>query len=311
MSGIAVQGLHKEFDGTPVLTDVGLDVPEGHCLVLLGPSGCGKTTTLRCIAGLETPSSGEIALKDRCVFSSTAGVEVPAKDRRIGFVFQSLALYPHMSVFQNVAFRLNVQHVPRPAVRERVMDALRMVDLEGFEDRSPRELSGGQRQRVALARSIVNRPETLLCDEPLSALDPPLRASLRTELLALHRRAGSTMIYVTHDQSEAMLLADHIAVMAKGRILQVGTPSEIYSRPATLGVAELTGEIRPNLIAGEVHKAEDRTLLVPAADPWLFIRLPDGCRRLAGEPVAFNVRRRTSRSFRSRLRTRVTPECWP
>ncbi len=290
MGGVSVTGLWKDFGGTPVLKDVSLEAPDGKCLVLLGPSGCGKTTTLRCIAGLETPSAGEIALGEELVFSKRAGVDVAPRDRGIGFVFQNGAIYPHMSVYQNVAFKLRLRHAPESGIRQSVLEALRLVDLEGFENRSPRELSGGQRQRVALARALVNRPGTLLCDEPLSNLDPPLRGSLRSQLMALQRRVGATMVYVTHDQSEAMLIADTIAVVDKGEILQVGTPAEIYEMPQTVAVAALTGELQTNLIAGEVHNAEGRTLLVPRADPWLFIRLRDDCRRFGGEQVIFNVR---------------------
>jgi ABC-type sugar transport system ATPase subunit len=288
MDGIRVKGLWKSFDDTPVLKDVNIEVPAGESLVLLGPSGCGKTTTLRCVAGLEQPSAGEISLNGQTVLGD--GIDVAPKDRRIGFVFQTFAIYPHMSVYNNVAFRLGLRREPRARIREQVLEALRMVDLEGFEERSPRELSGGQRQRVALARAIVGKPGTLLCDEPLSNLDPPLRASLRTQLLALQRRTGATMLYVTHDQEEAMIMADRVAVMAEGEILQVGAPSEVYAMPRTVKVAELTGELQTNLIAGEVHKAEDRTLLVPQADPWFFIRLDEECRRYAGEQVVFNVR---------------------
>ncbi len=290
MSGVSVKGLWKHFDGVPVLKDVSFEVADGECLVLLGPSGCGKTTTLRCIAGLEAPSAGEIALAGQPVFNATTGTDVAPRDRAIGFVFQNYAIYPHMSVYRNVAFRLRTRRVPEREIRQSVQEALRLVDLEGFENRSPRELSGGQRQRVALARAIVNKPGTLLCDEPLSNLDPPLRASLRSQLMALQKAVGSTMVYVTHDQAEAMLIADRIAVVDKGEILQVGTPAEVYELPRTVTVAALTGELRTNLIAGEVHNAEDRTLLVPAADPWLFIRLSDDCRRLGGEQVVFNVR---------------------
>ena len=290
MGGVRVQGLWKDFNGKHVLKDVSLEAPDGGCLVLLGPSGCGKSTTLRCIAGLETPSSGEVTLGEERVFSEKARIDVPPRDRRIGFVFQNSAIYPHMSVYQNVAFKMRLRRTPDSDVRQSVREALRMVDLEGFENRSPRELSGGQRQRVALARAIVDKPRTLLCDEPLSNLDPPLRASLRSQLIALQQRVGSTMVYVTHDQSEGMLMADRIAVMDKGEILQVGTPAEIYEMPRTVAVAALTGELRTNLIAGEVHNAEGRTLLVPAADPWLFIRLRDDLRSLGGEQVVFNVR---------------------
>jgi multiple sugar transport system ATP-binding protein len=290
VGGICIRNISKSFDEVVALKEINLEIDDGEFLVLLGPSGCGKTTMLRCIAGLEYPSSGEIYLGDQCMFSEPRGINIPPKDRHIGFVFQSYALYPHMSVYRNVAFKLGIQHAPASEIRREVAEALKLVDLEGFEARSPRQLSGGQRQRVALARAIVSHPRTLLFDEPLSNLDAPLRASTRSQLKAMHLRTGATSLYVTHDQSEAMLLADRIAVMAKGEILQVGTGQYIYSYPETVTVAELTGELRTNLIAGEVHPAQERTLLIPAVDPYFFIRLPDECRRFERRSVVLNVR---------------------
>ena len=290
MGGIRIERLSKSFDGVVALKDVSMEVRDGEFVVLLGPSGCGKTTMLRCVAGLEQPSGGEVHLGGQCMFSAEADVNVPPKDRHIGFVFQSYALYPHMNVFQNVAFKMGIKRTPAAEIRREVSEALKIVDLEGFETRSPRQLSGGQRQRVALARAIVSHPRTLLFDEPLSNLDAPLRASTRSQLKAMHHRTGATSLYVTHDQSEAMLLADRIAVMARGEILQVGTAQNLYSFPETVTVAELTGELHTNLIDGEVHPAQERILLIPAADPWFFIRLPDECRRFGGRRLVVNVR---------------------
>jgi multiple sugar transport system ATP-binding protein len=290
VGGIRIASLSKSFEGVAALKGVDLEIGDGEFLVLLGPSGCGKTTLLRCIAGLEHPSRGEIHLGEQCMFSAAADVDVPPKDRHIGFVFQSYALYPHMNVFRNVAFKMDITHAPAAEIRREVSEALKLVDLEGFETRSPRQLSGGQRQRVALARAIVTHPRTLLFDEPLSNLDVQLRASTRSQLKSMHRRTGATSLYVTHDQSEAMLLADRIAVMCAGEILQVGTAQHLYAFPETVTVAELTGELRTNLIDGEVHPAPERTLLIPAVDPYFFIKLPDECRRFGGRRLVVNVR---------------------
>jgi ABC-type sugar transport system ATPase subunit len=195
-----------------------------------------------------------------------------------------------MDVYRNVSFGLHVRRVPEPEVRRRVGEALAMVDLEGFERRYPRQLSGGQQQRVAVARVIVSRPGTLLMDEPLSNLDPLLRASVRVQLKKLHRELGTTTLYVTHDPAEAMVLGDCIAVMVKGQIVQVGNPQEVYHFPATVSVAEITGEVRTNLLRGEVHSAENRTLLLPERDPYCFIPLPKECRTFTGEQLVLHVR---------------------
>ena len=290
MTGIRITGLSKAFDDAIVLKEMDLEVEAGEFLVLLGPSGCGKTTTLRCVAGLETPNAGEITLEDRVVFSRDRGIDVPAKDRSIGFVFQSYALYPHMDVFRNVGFGLSVRHVPKELVQQRVGEALRMVDLEGMEHRLPRQLSGGQRQRVAVARVVASKPSTLLFDEPLSNVDPVLRADLRMQLKTMHRRLGAASIYVTHDVSEAMTLADRIAVMVKGTIVQVGTGEQIYRFPETPAVAEITGEVKTNLIEGEVHLGGDQLLLVPKDDPYCFIHLGSECAPFVGRNLIVHVR---------------------
>jgi ABC-type sugar transport system ATPase subunit len=290
MAGILVEGLSKSFGGVGALRSVTLHVEQGEFLVLLGPSGSGKTTLLRCIAGLETPDAGTVSLRDTCAFSLERGIDVPSRERRVGFAFQSVALYPHMNVYKNVAFALSMKGVSGLPLEQRVREALRVADLEGFENRRPRQLSGGQQQRVAVARIIATRPDTLLFDEPLSNLDPKLRVSLRATLRALHRRLDATSIYVTHDPAEAMLLADRIAVMVKGEIAQVDTADRIYRFPATPAVAEVTAEASTNLVEGELHKSEDRMLLIPALDPYCFIRLGEEFQPLAGRHVVFHVR---------------------
>jgi multiple sugar transport system ATP-binding protein len=289
VGGILVQGVSKSFGKVEAVRGVDLHVEEGEFLVLLGPSGSGKTTTLRCIAGLEDPTTGEIFLRDRCVFSER-GVNVPPRERRVGFAFQSVALYPHMNVYKNVAFALAMKGVRGLPLEQRVKEALRLAELEGFENRRPWQLSGGQQQRVAVARIFASRPEALLFDEPLSNLDPMLRVSLRTTLKALHRQTGATSIYVTHDPSEAMLLADRIAVMVKGEIAQIDSAERVYHFPATPAVAETTADTNTNLLEGELHRTEDRLLLIPKLDPYCFIRLGDECRGLAGQQVVFHVR---------------------
>ncbi len=222
-----------------------LRVEPGEFFTLLGPSGCGKTTALRLIAGFLDPDEGEILVDDAPV----AGV--PPWRRDLGLVFQSYALWPHLSVFEHVAFGLRERRVPRAQRRQRVQDALRLVSLEGLEHRRPSQLSGGQQQRVALARTLVLRPRALLLDEPLSNLDATLRAQMRVELRRLHRELGITTVFVTHDQAEAMALSSRVAVFDRGAVVQVGTPTEVYRRPATRFVAEFLGAA--NLLPGRVE----------------------------------------------------------
>src|SRR5262245_51913125 len=241
---VRLERVAKSFDGrTRAVDGVELAIAAGEFFALLGPSGCGKTTTLRMIAGFETPDEGRI-------FVGGADITgVPVHKRNMGMIFQSYALFPHRTVEQNVAFGLRMRGLPRADIRKRVADALRQVALAGLEDRRPAQLSGGQQQRVALARAIVVRPPVLLCDEPLAALDRKLRQSMQFELKQLQKELGVTLIFVTHDQEEAMAMSDRIAVMNAGRIDQVGTPTEIYSRPRTRFVADFIGEI--NLFDGE------------------------------------------------------------
>ncbi|MBE9730285.1 spermidine/putrescine ABC transporter ATP-binding protein PotA [Escherichia coli] len=230
-------GIRKCFDGKEVIPQLDLTINNGEFLTLLGPSGCGKTTVLRLIAGLETVDSGRIMLDNEDI------THVPAENRYVNTVFQSYALFPHMTVFENVAFGLRMQKTPAAEITPRVMEALRMVQLETFAQRKPHQLSGGQQQRVAIARAVVNKPRLLLLDESLSALDYKLRKQMQNELKALQRKLGITFVFVTHDQEEALTMSDRIVVMREGRIEQDGTPREIYEEPKNLFVAGFIGEI--------------------------------------------------------------------
>jgi iron(III) transport system ATP-binding protein len=234
------------------IRNIGFDVAAGEFYTLLGPSGCGKTTTLRCVAGLEEPATGRMTLDERPIFDSDARIFVPANQRRLGMVFQSYAVWPHMSVFDNVAFPLRMARDRRWSaadIRERVMRTLATMELASFSERSAAQLSGGQQQRLALARALIAEPRLLLLDEPLSNLDALLREQMRSELRRLQREVGVTAIYVTHDQSEALALSDRIAVMHNGRIAQIGTPHQIYHQPRNTFVAGFVG--RSNVLRGK------------------------------------------------------------
>ncbi len=239
MAGLRIDAVSKRFGDQAALDEVSLDVADGEFLALLGPSGCGKTTMLRLVAGFETVSAGTIALGGRVV--SGDGVHVPPEKRRTGIVFQSYALWPHMDVAGNVAYALKVQGLGRAEREQRVRRALDLVGLSDYAARRPAQLSGGQRQRVALARCLAMEPDIVLLDEPLANLDAHLRASMEEEFAAFHRRTGTTMIYITHDQAEAMALADRVAVMDRGRILQAAAPSRLYREPADERVARFIG----------------------------------------------------------------------
>ncbi len=246
---LEINGLTKVYRlaggrSVPAVRDFTLRVEPGEFVTLLGPSGCGKTTVLRSLAGLEEPDAGEILLDGRSITA------LPAHKRRIGLVFQNYALFPHMTVFENVAYSLRIRHVPEVMVRAEVEAALKTVELDELGSRLPGHLSGGQQQRVALARALVMKPDLLLFDEPLSNLDAKLRVQVRGELRRLQNRLGTTALYVTHDQDEAMSLSDRIAVMRAGQVEQVGTPEEIYARPASLFVADFVGQV--NALPGRV-----------------------------------------------------------
>ncbi|HET6467574.1 MAG TPA: sn-glycerol-3-phosphate ABC transporter ATP-binding protein UgpC [Geminicoccaceae bacterium] len=250
MAPVTLKALSKWYGTVPAVTGIDLAVADLEFLVLVGPSGCGKSTTLRMIAGLEEIGAGEIWIGDRLVN------EMEPKDRDIAMVFQDYALYPHMSVAENIGFGLRYRGVPRARIREKVLEAARILDIEDLLERRPRELSGGQRQRVAMGRAIVRDPRVFLFDEPLSNLDAKLRVQMRTEIKKLHRRVPTTVIYVTHAQVEAMTLADRIVLMRDGRIEQVGTPEEIYNAPATTYVAGFIGAPSMNLLPADLVAGE-------------------------------------------------------
>ncbi len=239
MSGVHIRNLVKRYGAVTAVDGISLDIAEGEFIVLLGPSGCGKTTTLRCVAGLEDVSGGEIIMGDRVV--SSPGLSLPPEKREIGMVFQSYAIWPHMTVAENIAFGLKLKKLARSDIAGRVERALALVGLEKYGDRGASQLSGGQQQRVALARAIVLEPGVLLFDEPLSNLDAKLREKMRFEVRQLQKRLGITSIYVTHDQQEAMVIADRVVLMNEGRIDQIGNPIEIYERPASRFGAEFIG----------------------------------------------------------------------
>src|SRR5438445_3170432 len=250
-ASLDVRDLRKQFAiGRPAVDGVSFHVPAGEIVVLLGPSGCGKTTTLRCIAGLEHASAGRISIGGRVVSAPAEGVQVPPRLRNIGMVFQSYAVWPHMTVKQNVAYPLRHRRAPRAEVDRKTAEVLELVGLAQFAERSVVSLSGGQMQRVALARSLVYQPQLLLLDEPLSNLDAQLRLRLRDDLRRIIKQTGVTAVYVTHDQAEAVVLGDRIGVMRMGKLLQMATPDELYNRPADLFVASFTGA--SNLAAGRV-----------------------------------------------------------
>ncbi|WP_456450749.1 ABC transporter ATP-binding protein, partial [Palaeococcus sp. (in: euryarchaeotes)] len=232
MVGVMLVGVWKRFGEVAAVKNMNLEVKDKEFMILLGPSGCGKTTTLRMIAGLEEPSEGQIFIGDKLVADLEKGVFIPPKDRDIAMVFQSYALYPHMTVYDNIAFPLKLRKTPKQEIEERVKEVAELLDLTELLKRKPRELSGGQRQRVALGRAIVRKPQVFLMDEPLSNLDAKLRVKMRAELKKLQRQLGVTTIYVTHDQVEAMTMGDRIAIINFGELQQVGSPDEVYNKPS-------------------------------------------------------------------------------
>jgi len=249
---ITIRALTKRFGSVIAVSGVSLTIEPGTFLTLLGPSGCGKTTLLRCVAGLEDPDGGEIRIGDRLVFSYERGISLPPGQRDLGLVFQSYALWPHMTVQQNMTFALEIKKLPRGEIARRVQESLAEVQMEGYADRYPREMSGGQQQRIALARMLAYRPKVFLMDEPLSNLDARLRMDMRAELKHLHHVAKATTIYVTHDQVEALTMSSQIAVMKEGVLQQLDTPGSVYHYPANLFVADFIGNPKVNLLHGVV-----------------------------------------------------------
>jgi len=258
MAELKLQAVSKLFEQHPVVDNLNLTIPSGSFTALLGPSGCGKSTTLRLLAGLEKVSSGRIALGSRVLADND--LHVPAEARNMGMVFQSYALWPHMTVAENVGYPLKLKKTPAAVLKKKVAEALEMVEMNAFADRAPQALSGGQRQRVALARCLVSEPEVVLLDEPLANLDRHLRATMEQSFREFHQRTGATCIYVTHDQAEAMALADHIAVMQQGRVMQWGAPHQLYQQPENAWVAQFIG--RGSLLQMATNSLTD--LLTPA-----------------------------------------------
>ncbi|MDN5855104.1 MAG: ABC transporter ATP-binding protein [Actinomycetia bacterium] len=277
MAEVHVNRLHKAYpDGTVAVEELDLRIADGELFVMLGPSGCGKTTTLRCIAGLEEETAGQIVIGDEDV----TGLRPSQRD--IAMVFQFYALYPHLNAHDNMAFPLRAQGLPQPEIDSRVEEATRLLQLESILSRKPSRLSGGEQQRVALGRAMVRQPQAFLMDEPLTNLDAELRADMRAEVKHLQKRLETTMVYVTHDQTEAMALGDRIAILNGGRLEQVGSPMEVYDRPATLFAARFIGSPPMNLLAAEVT---DGHLTTPDG---LRLAAPDGLRR--GQRVVAGVR---------------------
>ena len=265
MSQIVLKGIDKFYGSNHVLKNLNLVVEDGEFMTLLGPSGCGKTTTLRVVAGLEKPQNGTIEMDGRMVVNAAElFFEDPGK-RGMNLVFQSYALWPHMTVFDNVAFPLTVQKVQKADVKRRVMDALARMRIDEYASRYPSELSGGQQQRVAIARAIVSQPKVLLLDEPLSNLDAKLRVDMRSEIKRLHHELGTTILYVTHDQVEALTMSTRIAIFFEGELEQVAPPMDLYQNPVSLRVADFIGNPRINFIDGEGSFAPDGALVVDSA----------------------------------------------
>jgi spermidine/putrescine transport system ATP-binding protein len=278
---LRLEDLTKTFGKVRAVDRITLEVRRSEFLSLLGPSGCGKTTTLRLVAGFEAPTVGRIVLEGQSVAS------VPAFRRSVNTVFQQYALFPHLTVFDNIAFGLRVRRLPAPEIQRRVLDALHMVRLNGYEARMPKQLSGGEQQRVALARALVNEPAVLLLDEPLGALDLQVRRHMQMELKKIHREVGRTFLYVTHDQEEAMTLSDRIVVMRRGRIEQIGPPLEVYERPDTAFVARFVGT--SNFVEGRVN-GRDGGLLTVQVPGVGVVRVPARNGIQVGDAIVVGVR---------------------
>ena len=281
MASVTINTVRKSYGHFEVLHGVTIDIPDGEFVILVGPSGCGKSTLLRMIAGLEEISGGEMRIGDRVVN------DVAPKERDIAMVFQSYALYPHLTVGANMGFSLKLAKAPKAEIRQRVGEAAQILGLEHLLDRYPRNLSGGQRQRVAMGRAIVRQPQVFLFDEPLSNLDAKLRVQMRSEIKQLHQRLKTTTIYVTHDQIEAMTMADRIVVMRDGYVEQIGTPLDLYDRPANLFVAGFIGSPGMNILRGRVSPDDPAVMI---ADGGVRLPLPQGLALPPGHGLLYGVR---------------------
>jgi iron(III) transport system ATP-binding protein len=287
MAFIEIQSLFKRFKDVVAINRIQLEVSQGELLTLLGPSGCGKTTTLRCIAGLEKPDEGDIVIDGKPMLSQ--GFVQPSK-RGIGMVFQNYAVWPHMKVFNNVVYGLKLKKMSKQSINEKGQQVLKLVGLDGLENRYPSQLSGGQQQRVALARALVGNPKVLLLDEPLSNLDAKLREELRFEIKSLVKRMGITSVYVTHDQAEAMVISDRIAVMDSGNVVQVGTAREIYEKPANKFVADFIGTM--NFMSGKVVEVlpDDGVHVRTEFSDKILCTAPGNAATSAGDEVYASIR---------------------
>lgn len=281
MATVTFADIAKSFGSTKVIHGISFDIHDGEFVVLVGPSGCGKSTLLRMLAGLEDVTAGTIAIDGHVVN------DVESKDRDIAMVFQSYALYPHMTVRENMGFSLRLRKEDPQAITERVAQAAKILNLDPYLERFPRELSGGQRQRVAMGRAIVRDPKVFLFDEPLSNLDAKLRVAMRTEIKALHQRLKTTTVYVTHDQIEAMTMADRIVVMHDGRVEQIGEPLELYDRPANLFVAQFIGSPAMNVVEGTVRRSDGLSYVAALGQRW---PLPSYYQAPEGSPLVYGIR---------------------
>jgi iron(III) transport system ATP-binding protein len=288
MAFIEIRNLFKRFKNVVAVNHIQLEVEKGEMVTLLGPSGCGKTTTLRCVAGLERPEEGDIIIDGMPMLSQ--GFVQPSK-RGIGMVFQNYAVWPHMKVFNNIVYGLKLQKLPRKEIHEKAQNVLKLVGLRGLENRYPSQLSGGQQQRVALARALVRNPKVLLLDEPLSNLDAKLREELRFEIKSLVRRMGITSVYVTHDQAEAMVISDRIAVMDSGNVVQLGTAKEIYEKPTNKFVADFIGTM--NFMSGEilqVFQDKKKAYVRTEFSEKMLCTLPEATAAAPGKTVYASIR---------------------
>jgi iron(III) transport system ATP-binding protein len=288
MAFIEIRNLFKRYKNVVAVNHINLEVKQGEMLTLLGPSGCGKTTTLRCIAGLERPQEGDIVIDGKSMLGQ--GFVPPAK-RGTGMVFQNYAVWPHMRVSKNVTYGLKLQKIPKEEIKQKAIQVLDLVGLGGLEDRYPAQLSGGQQQRVALARALIRNPKVLLLDEPLSNLDAKLREKMRFEIKSLVRRMDITSVYVTHDQAEAMVISDRIAIMDSGNVVQLGTAQDIYKRPANRFVADFIGTM--NFIAGKVVRTQngkDKVVVKTEFTDEMLCTVPDSQAAEEGREVYASIR---------------------